>query len=92
MQMLPHGVSRALEPIGIGHSLFSSQYFGEAFRKRVEAVGVRDVMVQRRGIELRQDEDFLESGIEAVADRNIDQPVLSSERDSRLRSILSEWE
>jgi hypothetical protein len=46
------------------------------------------VPVQRRRIELRQHEDPADVGVQAVADRDVDQPVLAGDRHGRLRAEL----
>ena len=88
VQVLPDGIGGALKPIGIGHRLLGGQNFDEAFCKWIEPVRVDDVAIQRSRIELREDENLLQSGVQAVADGNIDQSIFSSERYRRLRSVL----
>jgi len=46
------------------------------------------VPVERRRVELRQDEDATNVGVQAVADRDVDQPVAAADRDGRLGSML----
>ena len=92
MEVLADGISRALKPIRVCHGLFGREHFNEAFRKRVETVSVDDVVIEGGRIELRQHENFLQSGVEAVTDGDIDQPVLSPKRYSRFRPVLRERE
>ena len=89
---LAHGVGGALEPVGALGRLLGGEHLDEAVREQVEPVGLRDVPVERRGVELRQHEDPLEAGVQAVADRDVDQPVLAAERHGRLRSHVGERE
>jgi len=48
------------------------------------------VVIQGRRVELRQHKNFLQPGIEAVADRDINQPVLSAERHRGFGPIFRE--
>ena len=50
--VLAHRIGRALKPRGIGQSLLRRENFYEAMREMIEAVGLRDVPVQRGGVEL----------------------------------------
>ena len=43
--------------------------------------------VEARAVELRQDEDAVDPGVQAVADRDVDQPELPPERDRGLRAM-----
>jgi len=72
VQVLPDCIRRALEPVGIGPGLFGSEHLDETFRKRIEAEGVRDVVIQRSRIELSQDKDFFQCRVEAITDGHID--------------------
>ena len=89
---LPHGVGRALEPVGALGRLLGREHLDEAVREHVQAVGLRDVAVERRRVELRQHEDALQAGVQAVADRDVDQPVLAADRHRRLRSHVGQRE
>src|SRR5262249_31857085 len=70
----------------------AGEHLDEAAREHVEPVGLRDVAVQRRRVELCQHEDLLEPRVQTVADRNIDEAVLAADRDGRLRSHVRERE
>ena len=89
---LAHGVGGALEPVRAVGRLLGGEDFDEALREHVEPVGLRDVAVERRRVELRQHEDPLEVGVQAVADRDVDQPVLAAERHRRLRAHVGQRE
>ena len=78
VEMLAHGVGRSLKPSRALHRLFGGKHFNVSAVERIKAIAVGDVPVQRRGIELRQNEDSLQARVEAVADGNIDQAILSS--------------
>jgi hypothetical protein len=46
------------------------------------------VAIERRGVELRENEDAPDVGVQAVTDRNVDQTVLAADGDGRLRAML----
>ena len=56
-------------------------------REDVEAVGLRDVAVQALAVELGEDEDPVDAGVQAVADRDVDQPELAADRHRRLGPV-----
>jgi hypothetical protein len=89
---LTDGVSRALEPVGVVRRLFGRQDFDEALAEQIHPVGLPDMPVERRGVELRQDEDAPDIGVQAIADRDVDEAVLAGDRDRRLRTKLGERE
>ena len=60
----------------------------EARGEVVELVARIDVPVQRRAVELGENVDPAESGIETVADREIDQPVFAAQRDRGFGSLF----
>jgi len=80
----------ALEPIEVVHGLLGGQNIHKTFSKNVEFVGQIDVAVQGRGIELRQDEDALDVGVEAVGDGHVDQPVFAGDGDGGFRPIFGQ--
>ena len=87
---LPHRVRRPLEPVGVVGRLLGGEHLDEAVGEEVQPVGLRDVAVERRRVELREHEDLLQPGVEAVADRDVDQPVLPADRHGRLRPHVRE--
>src|SRR4051812_3430967 len=46
--------------------------------------------VKRHAVELRQDINRSGTGIEAVADRDVDQPIFAAKRDGRFGTIFGE--
>jgi hypothetical protein len=90
MQVLPHGIGSSLKPIEIRHGLFCCENLDEAFGERIKTECRRDVVIERRGIELRQYEQFFQTGIDAVADGNINEPILSAQRDRGFGPVLSQ--
>ena len=79
-QVAAHGIGRALVPVGAFLGLLGRQDVDEAAAERIEVIGALDVPVQRRGLKLREQEDPVDIGVDAIADRDIDQPVFAGER------------
>ena len=87
---LPDRVGRALEPVRVVGRLFGGENLDEALVEDVHPVGLSDVPVERRRVELRQHEDPPDVGVQAVADRDVDQPVLAANRHGGFRALLRE--
>src|ERR1051325_293414 len=87
---LAHSVRRALKPLAIFRRLLGGEDFHEAVREGRETIGARDMTIERSGVVLREYEDFDDIRIDAVRDRNINQPVLASQRHGRLRALMRE--
>ena len=83
---LAHRVRRALKPRGAVGCLLGGKDLDEAAREHVETIRLRDVPVERRRVELRQNEDALQARVQAVADRHVDEAILAADRDRRLRA------
>jgi hypothetical protein len=49
------------------------------------------MLVQRNTQKLGDDIDAIDAAVQAVADGNINQPILRSQRDRRLGSNLGQW-
>ncbi len=71
--------------------LLGSQDLHKPGMEIIEVVGLVDVTVQGMGIELGQDIDAVDTGIDAVADGDVDQPVFSSDGHGRFRAELRQW-
>ena len=89
--VLAHRVRRSLIPLRAFRGLLGRQDVDEAARKIIEFVTRLDVAMQRHAVELGQDIDRAQPGVEAVADRNIDDPILAADRHRRLRPIFGQW-
>jgi hypothetical protein len=89
-QALADGVGRALEPVAALFGLLGCEHADEARREDVELVRRADVLVQALRVELRQHEDVPEVRVQAVRDRDVDQPILSADGNGRLRTLQSE--
>lgn len=83
-----------LEPVGVFRTLLSGEDLDKAFvlvTSHVSGVGSGEMAVQRGGVELREDVDLVDVAVEAVADGDVDESVVSAERNSRFGSLLGEW-
>src|SRR5262245_51407030 len=84
-------IRRPLKPrLALGR-LLGSENVDETTRKQIHAIGLTHVPIQRRGVELRQDIDAADIGMEAIANRYVDKAVLAADRNCRLRSQLRQW-
>ena len=90
LYILPDCVGSTLKPVRVIGGLLRRQNIHEAAAEHVELVGLDDMLVQRGGIELSQDEYLVHIGIQTVADRDINDPVLAGQRHGRLASHLSQ--
>src|SRR5688572_30774763 len=59
--------------------------------KIIELIGLVNVAMQRNRIELCKHGDVIDLGIDAIADRNIDQTILAGNWDRWLGSLFREW-
>jgi len=89
-QVLPYGIGGPLVPLLPVGPLLRGQDLHEARREVVEPIALLDVTMQRAAVELGQDEDAAEIGVEAVADRDVHQPILPPEGNGRLGAVLGE--
>ena len=92
-QILADGIGGALVPAGTGRRLLGGENFHEAARAEdVEFVGRADVLVKRYAVELREQVDAADAGVEAIADRDVDEAVFAAQRDGWLRAVLGQRE
>jgi hypothetical protein len=89
---LAHRVGRALKPIRVVGCLFRRQDVDEPARERIHVIALRNVAVERHGVELRQHEDAPHVGVQTIADRYVDEAIFTANRYRRLRSRLCEGE
>jgi hypothetical protein len=61
-----------LEPLRIFHGLLSGQNFHETITKTRKIIGTIEVTIEGSGIKLRQHIDFVNLGVNTIADGNID--------------------
>ena len=89
-QVLPDRVGRSLIPGGAGETLFRRQDFHEPISEVVKFVTLRDVPVERSGVELGQKVHPLEPGVEAIRDGDIDQPIFANQGHRRFGALLGQ--
>ena len=87
-EILPHRVGGPLIPRGIFVGLLGGQDLHEAAAEGVEDIRAANVPVQAYRIELRDDVDPVQSAVDAVGERDVDQPILTRHRDGRFGSEL----
>ena len=92
LEILPHRVGRALVPGIAARRLLRRHDLDEAVGEIVELIALLDVPMQRRAVELREQEDALETRVEAIADRDIDDAIFARQRHGGLGAILGERE
>src|ERR1044072_388698 len=89
-QHLSHGVGSSLKPLRAFGRLLGRDDLDEAVRELREAIGLRDVTVERGGVVLRQDERAQDVGVDAVRERDVDETILTAERHGGFRTLLGE--
>ena len=90
LDALPNRIGGSLKPVRIVRSLFGGKDIDESAAEHVELVSLNDVLIERCRVELSKDKNFIDLRVQAVADRNIDEPVLPAQRDRRFASELGE--
>ena len=70
--------------------MFRREHLDEAAGELVELVALRNVPVQRGAVELREQVDALEVGVDAVRDRDVHDAVLARERHGGFRALLGQ--
>ena len=60
--------------------MFSRQDIYKSAAEYAEVIRVLDVFVQRSRVELRQNEDPVDSGVDAVRDGDMNDAILTAER------------
>ena len=88
--VLAHGIGRSLIPFRALGGLLGGEDFHEARGEVVELVGLVDVAVERGAVELGEDVDAAEAGVQAVANRDVYEAVFSTKRDGGFRTFLGE--
>ncbi len=91
-EVFAHRVSRAFVPGGGGKRLLGGEYLHKAAGEMIKLVGLGQVTVQRRGIELRQNINPPALGVDAGGDRHIHEAVLARQGHGGLGSVLGEGE
>ena len=87
-EIFANGIGRTLIPRGVGKGLLRGEDFHETAGKMVYFIRLRNVPVQRGGIELCQNVDALETGVDAVRDGDVHEAVFTGERHSGFGALL----
>src|SRR5262245_3288403 len=91
-QNLSHRIRGSLKPLWAFGRLLCRDDLDEAVRELREAIGLRDVTIKRSGVELRQDKCTQDVGVDAIRKRDVDEAILTAERNGRFRALLRERE
>jgi len=86
--ILPHSIGGSLIPLRTFRRLLSGKNIDKATGKIVEFVARLNVTMQRHSIELREHIDRAQAGVQAIANRDIYQPIFSAEWYGRLGPVL----
>ena len=86
-EVAAHRVRRPLVPVQAAFGLLRRQDVHKPAAEGIEIVGVLEMPVERGGVELGQQEDPVDVGIDAIADRDVHEPVFPRERDPRACSV-----
>jgi hypothetical protein len=87
LKVAPHRVRRALIPVRALLGLLGGEDVHEAAAEGIEVESVLDVPVQRSRVELRQQENPVDVAVDAIADRNIDEAILSRQGHRRFAAF-----
>jgi hypothetical protein len=85
--VLPDGVGISLVPRAADRRLLGRKDVHETGREAVELEALLDVTVKRHGVELREDVDVANAGVDAVTYGKVDKAVLAGDRHGRLRPL-----
>ena len=91
-QVLADGIGRALVPRVARRRLLRREDVDKPARKVVKLVRVGDVPVQRGGIELGQQVNLVQPGVDAVRNWDVHQAILPRQRHCRLGAVARQWE
>ena len=90
--ILPDSICSPLEPLLVCGRLCGCQHLHKTISPKADpaakVVGAGQVAIQRGAVELGQDVDFADAAIDAVAHRDIDQSVNTSNWHCRLSTCL----
>ena len=81
--ILSHRVGVPLVPRAVPYRLLGGEDMDKSVGELIEPVALLNMTVKRHGVELRQDIDVANLGIDTVADREIDEAVLTGDRNGR---------
>src|SRR5271157_4669068 len=84
--VLAHGVGGALVPRLVLHCLLRGEDLHETPGERIKLVRVVNMSMQAHGVELRENEDAVQTGVDAVGYGNIDESIFPGDRHGWLAS------
>ena len=91
-KVLSDGVGRSLVPMRALGRLLRRENLDETWREIVELVARVDMPVQRHAIELGEHIDAPNAGVQTIANRDINQPVLATKRHGGLGPFFCQRE
>src|ERR1700744_4322625 len=77
LQVLAHRISRSLIPGVVSRCLLRGHDLDETMRKFIEMIALLNMSMQGGAVELRQEKNAFQPGIEAIADRDVDQAIFA---------------
>jgi hypothetical protein len=83
-ERLPHRIGCALEPVRTVGRLFGRENIYKSIAEYTKLIGILDVFVQRSRIELREHEYAVDAAVDAIGNRDVDQPVFTGNGYGRL--------
>src|SRR5947209_6104438 len=86
--VLADSVGGALIPLRAGRRLLRSKNVDETARKVVELVAGLNMSMQRHAVELSENVNRTQAGVQTVTNGNVDDAILSPERDGGLSAIF----
>ena len=89
---LTHGIRGALEPVRALRCLLGRQDLDEAIAEVIQPVGLRDMAIERRRVELREDKDASQLGVKAITDWDVDKTVPAADGYRRFRPHVRQRE
>jgi hypothetical protein len=90
MKALPDGVGGALKPVWTFGGYLGREDLNETVGEAAEAIGSRNMSIQRSGVVLSKDEYSMHVGVDAVRDRDVNEAVFAAERHRRFCAALCE--
>ncbi len=89
-KLFAHCIRRTLIPGVAFFGLFSRPDLYISAMESIKIIGIGDVAMQRNRIELSKHGNFIDPGINTIADGDIDQAIFSGKRNSRFRTLLGQ--
>src|SRR5204863_8349794 len=87
---LADGVRGPLIPVRVVGRLLGRENLDEPLIEEIHSIRLTNVPIERRRIELREDENAPDIRMQAIADGDVDEAILSADGNRRLRPKLRE--